>query len=215
MDFLKENQKLQLVVDSEQEESSAFACRIVSVSRHSIIVTRPTLRYGLPELSAETPLEALAIEPGVVYKFKTHFDEMNDETATYTLALPTEYTKVQRREYIRVDLTLPITVQKRNTKATIFKTESIDISAGGVKVSSPYECSIEDLLDVAISLPDKEIKTEAKVVRAESNHYSKNNFPEYDYALALCYSKINDADRSSVLQLCLKRQLELKQRGIA
>ncbi|MGD9581769.1 MAG: flagellar brake protein, partial [Vampirovibrionia bacterium] len=180
----------------------------------------------------------LVIDTKCVYSFNTSVIGKQNSPASLWLSLPETYRRVQRREYIRVNMKLPVVVNfKAETeidddcinanvaseqiiKDGYFNTTCIDISGGGLKLFGPIKFVEDTLIKLNLRLPMKEIATTAKVIRSEINtkinqkEFTAKEYAKFNYITALCFSDIEDTDRSTIIQLCFKRQLELRQRNI-
>lgn len=83
--------------------------------------------------------------------------------AAVTLELDGEPELTQRRDFVRVDATMPVTVW---SDAGVVDTFATNVSGGGFCVAGPASLAIDDLITFALRLPDdRRVEGRAKVVR--------------------------------------------------
>lgn len=239
MEFLKLNQRLQIVYDDGSNITKSCASQIMDYDNNSMLIAEPTNKANIIDIPVGTVIEVLAIDSKCVYSFNSSVLGKQTNPPSLWLSLPETYRRIQKREYVRVNVKLPIIVNiiaeteiaERCLTSNIlsgpviaegfFTTSSIDISGGGVKVFGPLEFKANSIVKLMIRLPMKEITTSAKVNRSELNDkisqkdFDNHEFAKYNFITAFSYKDIEDSDRSTIIQLCFKRQLELRQRGIS
>lgn len=238
MEFLKHNQKLQIVLEENQNISKSCLSSIMDYDNSSMLIAEPQHKSKPVAIPVGTVIEVLVIDDKCVYSFNTSVIGKQKSPAALWLSLPETYRRVQRREYVRVNIKLPLVVNiKGDTQIEedslhtnilaenviqkgFFNSSSIDISGGGTKIFSPVKFEPDSIVNVHLRLPMKEVITTAKVIRSDLNtkiseeEFTPEEYAKFNYISALCYTDIEDADRSTIIQLCFKRQLELRQRGI-
>lgn len=238
MEFLKLNQKVQIILEENNNLTKSCLSQIMDYDDSSMLIAEPQHRSQPVNIPVGTVIEVLVIDTKCVYSFNTSVIGKQNSPSSLWLSLPETYRRVQRREYIRVNMKLPVVVNfkaeteideeclESNVSAEqiitdgYFNTTCIDISGGGLKVFGPIKFQEDTLVKINLRLPMKEIATTAKVIRSEANakvskkEFTPKEFAKFNYITALCFSDIDDADRSTIIQLCFKRQLELRQRNI-
>ncbi|MEI7473993.1 MAG: PilZ domain-containing protein [bacterium] len=152
------------------------------------------------ELDEEVEL-LVNISSGVL-KFNSHIVQIDSNILYFYI--PEKYSTVQRREYPRININIPVTLQKREEQEEETKTE--DISGGGMKIASVYELETGSELIAKLKIANgKNIKTIFKVLRA-----TKDNKNDKEYILSGKFSDIAHSDRTAIIQLCFRKQLEQK-----
>ena len=238
MEFLKLNQKLQIVLEENESLTRSCLSQIMDYDNSSMLIAEPSYRAQPINIPVGTVIEVLVIDTKCVYSFNTSVIGKQKSPPSLWLSLPETYRRVQRREYVRVNIKLPVVVNiKPDTEVyedcfttnilaeqvyqdAYYNTSSIDVSGGGIKVFGPLKFQDNTNLSVLLRLPMKEVITPVTVIRSEVNtkisekEFTPEEFAKFNYLSALCYKDIDDADRSTIIQLCFKRQLELRQRGI-
>lgn len=238
MEFLKLNQKLQIVIEESPNRMKTCVSQIMDYDSSSMLVAEPSYKGCPVVVPVGTVIEVLVIDAKCVYSFNTSVIGKQKSPPSLWLSLPETYRRVQRREYVRVNIKLPVVVTfKGDTEVEeeclnsnilaesvmdegYYNSSSIDVSGGGIKVFGPVKFKSETTIKVMLRLPMKEIVTNARVVRSVANNkisereFSPTDYAKFNYISAICFNDIDDADRSTIIQLCFKRQLELRQRGI-
>lgn len=92
----------------------------------------------------------------------------------YKLSLPTKVTKIQRRNFVRVDMIQPIRYSKKiGNEAEENKNMApallLDISGGGMRIKLKEELSYGDMIIAELKSDNLMIKAEGKVVRKEKS----------------------------------------------
>jgi c-di-GMP-binding flagellar brake protein YcgR len=238
MEFLKVNQKLQIVLESSPNSTKTCVSQILDYDNASMLIAEPSYKAQGVNVQIGTVIEVLVIDSKCVYSFNTSVIGKQKSPAALWLSLPETYRRVQRREYVRVNIKLPAVISLKgetlikeecihsNVLAEsliengYFSTNCIDVSGGGVKVFTPLLFEADSVVKLMLRLPMKEIVANATVIRSDINtkisekEFTPKEYAKFNYITALCFSDIDDADRSTIIQLCFKRQLELRQRGI-
>lgn len=114
--------------------------------------------------------------------------------------------KVQRREFVRVDVNLDVAV---GFEADILRLVTSDISAGGLAVNLPSMDLLKEdsIVSLFIVLPFTQretqyIRAKASVIRV----FEKDQ----RYIASLEFVELSSADRQQVIQFCFERQLQMK-----
>lgn len=137
-----------------------------------------------------------------VLKFNTTIQKI--ENNILSLIIPEKYSTVQRREYPRIKINIPVTIEQK--EGIIKETNTDDISGGGMKIFSDKEIErgIEFVAKLKIT-NGKNIKTIFKVLRT-----TKENQDNKDFILSGKFADISHSDRTTIIQLCFRKQLEQK-----
>jgi c-di-GMP-binding flagellar brake protein YcgR len=203
-----------------------------------MLISEPMHKAKPVPIPVGTVLEVLVLDTKCVYSFNASVIGSQKKPASLWLSLPETYRRIQRREYVRVNMKLPVVVTlnggseihedclEKNVLAGkaiqdgYFSTTSIDVSGGGIKLFGPVQFLPEATTSLMLRLPMKEVISHAKVIRSELNtkisdkDFDASEFAKFNYITAFCFDEIPDTDRATIIQLCFKRQLELRQRGI-
>jgi c-di-GMP-binding flagellar brake protein YcgR len=133
------------------------------------------------------------------------------------LAYPGEdhVNRIQRREFVRIDVTLDVAVHPVNNEFQPFVAVTTDISAGGAAIILPKSTKLkqDQELIVWFSLPFQNekieyIKIKAKIVR----FLSMEN--ELFQKAPLQFLEIDEATRQTLLRYCFNQQIQLRRKGL-
>jgi c-di-GMP-binding flagellar brake protein YcgR len=122
--------------------------------------------------------------------------------ASVTLFVDGEPELTQRRDFVRVDATMPVTVR---TNAGVVDTFATNVSGGGFCVAGPATLAIDDLITFALRLPDdRRVEGRARVVR------------DGDRGMKGCsIEEIDDAGRELLVRFTFDRQRDELKRGVS
>ena len=135
---------------------------------------------------------------GTLY-FDTYPKEVADKTIT--VASPAKHKFLQRRQYTRIkyNLNLDLTSQDK-----VLKIDTLDISAGGMKLITRDNISINGYYDITLPLSEEQnISCKFSPIRIE-----KNNDGSYTVSGRFDYS--SNRDKMTLTQYCAKRSIEIK-----
>ena len=174
----------------------------------------------LPEAGGETV--SLKIEEKI--KVKYHHNEAGYEFLTPVLALQTrpfplvyllkpdadEIEKRQLREYVRVDTNLPVQIARQgDVSGEAFAGMILNISGGGLKVSTMVEFRQGDTLRFRFELPEEHATVDGvvgEVVTVRPN-------PEGGNDLIVQFKGIETHARDLIAKYVLDLQIKLRRRG--
>lgn len=114
---------------------------------------------------------------------------------------PFSHKFLQRREYTRVDFSKNILISEKDSDKNIRAT-ILDISAGGMKISSYDEISISKDYKINVEV-DRSIKIDClfQPIRIEADNIN-------GYTVSGRFKILKNIDRISLVQFCFKKQME-------
>jgi c-di-GMP-binding flagellar brake protein YcgR len=122
--------------------------------------------------------------------------------------------RLQRREFVRVDTNLDISIVFGKKRNIAFNTVSTDISAGGCAIILPKNEKLLPtmIIDMYIVLPlevgYKYLLVKGKVIRIlEATGKEPEKAP-------VEFLNISEVDRQLIIRYCFEKQLEMRKRGI-
>ncbi|MFC8151212.1 PilZ domain-containing protein [Bacillus paralicheniformis] len=144
------------------------------------------------------------------YKFTSVIQgrEIYQDIPVLNIYLPEEdqMTKVQRRQFFRVNTTIPVTVRPYGS-GSMFKTYTANISAGGAAliIDETQKHEPEDDLNLSIHLPNGHdedvIAVHAQVKRTYIDPRTNKQFMTVEFI------KMNEHDEQTLVHYCIKLQL--------
>ncbi|MGG1549967.1 PilZ domain-containing protein [Bacillus paralicheniformis] len=150
-------------------------------------------------------------EQQVPYKFNSVIKgrEIYQDIPVLNMCLPEEVQmkKVQRRQFFRVNTTLPVTVRSYGS-GSMFKTYTANISAGGAAliIEETQKHEPEDDLKLSIHLPNEGhdedvIDVHAQVKRTYIDRRTNKQLMTVEFI------KMNEHDEQTLVHYCIKLQL--------
>ncbi|MCY8348163.1 PilZ domain-containing protein [Bacillus haynesii] len=150
-------------------------------------------------------------EQQVPYKFNSVIQgrENYQDIPVLNMYLPEEaqMTKIQRRQFFRVNTTLPVTVRPYGS-GSMFKTYTANISAGGAAliIEETQKHEPEEDLNLSIHLPNEGddetvIDVHAQVKRTYIDRRTNKQIMTVEFI------KMNEHDEQALVHYCIKLQL--------
>ena len=127
---------------------------------------------------------------------------------------PAKTTRIQRRNFVRVDAKVPVTlfVEHKDGKQTVIKSETLDLSGGGLLVYIPEHLALGTLLDIEIGIPSG--STKPIRVRALCQVCRSRKMKNDEYQIGLSFIEISEIERDDIIKYLFKRMRELRQTRI-
>ncbi|WP_307894438.1 flagellar brake protein [Bacillus swezeyi] len=147
----------------------------------------------------------------VLYKFTSVIQgrEIHRYIPILNVYLPEEdqMTKIQRRQFFRVNTTIPVTVRPYGS-GSMYKTYTTNISAGGAAliIEETQKHKPEEDLNLSISLPNEGhdetvIDVHAQVKRTYLDRRTNKQIMTVEFI------RMNEHDKQTLIQYCIKCQL--------
>ncbi len=148
-------------------------------------------------------VELFSITPQGLLYFETLISEVDKNKVK--LLYPISHRFLQRREYSRVDFSKNIFL-KENESDNNIRASILDISAGGMKISSFEELSISKDYKVNVEI-DRNIQIDClfQPIRIEADNIN-------GYTVSGRFKLLKNIDRISLVQFCFKKQMENQNR---
>ncbi|MDY7214722.1 cyclic di-GMP receptor DgrA [Bacillus subtilis] len=209
-----ENVLLEYIEENELKKAKSKA---VSIENNELLIAYPvdvvTGRTVILHNDMEVTVEFVGKDE-VPYRFISRIiGKVKDKLQMICLEMPPreKMKRIQRRQYVRTDAVLDVQIQPGNEEE--FRTLSYNISAGGIAVVLDDGLSFQsgESLRLIIRLPEEEhtrqIETEAVVKRIFNDPKSGKR------KMTLEYSEIAAGDQQTLLQYCIRRQLNKRRKA--
>ncbi|UFT97642.1 flagellar brake domain-containing protein [Radiobacillus kanasensis] len=201
-------------------DSELYRCKIVEHEDHLIYVDYPihtiTGRTGVFETGTEFYASFVG-KDNSVYQFETQVRaKKNVNIPTLVLGFPGDENliRIQRRQYVRIESSLDISIHDSEGAIAPFTTVTQDISGGGLSVVLPSNHSVKPgmILDIWMVLSmdsgsNEYIHAKAKAIRVHERD-------EHVSTLSIKFNEIKDKDRQTVIRYCFEKQLLNRKKGI-
>lgn len=201
MKYLKNNQKLKIVPEDTKGITTGV---IKSMSPVSFVVA--VEEDDKQNLIDREVFEIIISDETCIISFETKVVDTKDNLVCFSM--PENFKLIQRREYTRVDMNIPVSFKNNEAGEEVIGTTR-NISGGGLKASASKPLAEGKLMEANFKIFNvKDIKTIVEVLRTEA----KDDTTEY--VMSGKFKEISNADRVALIQMCFKRQLELKCKGV-
>ena len=158
-------------------------------------ITDAEEEYFTVELSRSGRYEVdESVEKGQLY-FETIVKEVNGNKVS--IWYPINYKYLQRREYTRINIDENVELE---TDALKYTAKLLDISAGGMKISTKEQLELLKKYEVKINIENKEIKCEFEPIRIEANSEK--------FISSGRFTELSNYDRITLVQYCFMKQIE-------
>ena len=121
------------------------------------------------------------------------------ENNVLTVANPVKHRFLQRRKFTRIKFTENLVLSCGDISHNV---RTIDISAGGMKITTSDNIDIEKEYKVTINLSDEqEVSCRYQLIRVEKNDNGK-------YTISGRFTHLNNIDKMTLVQFCMKKDME-------
>lgn len=197
-----------------------FRCRVVELKGSTLYIDYPiNTQTGRTDFFPKgTLLFAYFVgSDQSIYKFYTEVLDRKREKVPMLLLRyeQSKLKKVQRREYVRVDANLDVSVSDPEGEIETFTTVTKDISGGGLAIILPENIEIKSgiSLDLVIVLRTKDKNIDYIFTRAESIRVFALT-KEAKQLLSMKFVDIYEQDRQKIIQFCFETQLKARRRTL-
>ena len=139
---------------------------------------------------------------GYLY-FESYIQKL--ENNVITIANPVKHRFLQRRKFTRIKFLEDLEL---TCDGISHKVRTLDLSAGGMKLTTADNINIEKNYDVSIKLSDEqEIKCKYQLIRVEKGDNGR-------YTISGKFVCLSNIDKMTLVQFCMKKDMEnLNKRG--
>ncbi len=121
------------------------------------------------------------------------------ENNVISIANPVKHRFLQRRKFTRIKFLEDLVLTCGDI---VHNVRTLDLSAGGMKITTSDNIDIEKEYNVTIKLSDEqEIKCRYQLIRVEKNDTGK-------YTISGRFTHLNNIDKMTLVQFCMKKDME-------
>lgn len=200
------NNRVDIVWQEKNYRSS-----IQDVSDNYIAIASPIRERVYLPLQVGDEIEVVCYGNNDTYGFKGHVigRKFDEKVQLIILAYPNHIKKVQRRDFVRVNLTHQIKYIKISEICAISEANNLldsdkgkngvllDLSGGGLRVKVPEKLEYGDIIFADIVMEEESIRVKGEIVRIESNK-DKNEI------YGVSFVEIDGKKREKIIQLIFK-----------
>ena len=198
LDYIETGKKIELIA-RVANNAIRFFCTFDKATDKAITVVKPTnkhIKFNFPQGQL---LELYAYTRGGVFKLKCRLLEYNNNICK--LSLPISVDKIQRREFIRVNIKTDVIIKPRpSTRIITIRTKTKNISAKGLNVVLDQDISNFANVDLEIIFPDRVIKTVAKIIKVKPIDIESRTY----YSTSLMFLSITDKEINFIVKKCFE-----------
>ncbi|UCD62823.1 MAG: flagellar brake domain-containing protein [Candidatus Zixiibacteriota bacterium] len=232
---LKLWEKIEIVV-GDGDSKGLYLARIEDFVDDGIVVSTPEFRTGNTLLRENCEVAVLVIKEDAVYQFYSRLSRIEaSERPLYLLTLPDNIQRVQRRQYVRVDLFNQISYANLGSKnlENDFEwhdTVALNLSGGGMLIRSEENLAPPNLLLLKTEILDRlgfEQPVAAICRRSfwlENRHHSgvefitNDNLSHYFYSdeldrLPQSIRRFDHVAQNRLVTFVFQQQIELRKKG--
>ena len=188
------------------ENDFAYRCVIQGINEDDILINIPMGEGKFYFLDENIEYEMNYCDEFSYYTFKTTLlEKVNNEENNiplYRLQNPYDVIKIQRRDFVRVDLGDCIKFQ-REEETQWYEGLILDLSGGGIRFSTYEKLEIDQLLKCRLMLnSDEEVLINAKIIRCDGKNM------RYQYVYAIEYVDIKELIREKIIRRVYKQLIK-------
>lgn len=205
---VNQNVEIELLEDNL---SGVYRSRVEDILADRIILALP-LSKGVPvPIRVGSRVLVRYFDQSAIYSFTAEvISRATAPRAILAVRLPETVHRVQRRNYVRLDDNIPVTIYKlQEEDLTGFDTVTKDISGGGVRLEIPHAYELGTELELHLKLPAARIVAVGKVVRC-----LQLEAPKKGYNIGIQFTIIEERDRDRIIKYIFDRQRELRKKGL-
>jgi c-di-GMP-binding flagellar brake protein YcgR len=233
---LKLWEKIEIVI-ADGDDQGLYLARIEDFVEDGIVISNPELREGSRQLRDNCAVVALVIKEDAVYQFYSLLSKTEIEgKVLYVLTLPRDIQRVQRRQFVRLELVSDVSIADLGAKivdqtAGWQDTVCVNISGGGMLIKSWESLEPPNLIlakaDILSSL--KIAQPIAAICRRtfcqDQQHYTgiefirEDNLSHYVYEsemgrLPKTVRAFDHRAQNRLVTYIFQRQIELRKKGL-
>jgi c-di-GMP-binding flagellar brake protein YcgR len=173
---------------------------ILNFNASEIVLKFESFQFTTNQENASKNYDVSIANAEYIVKFSSKI--VNTKKNILTITKPQDFQVIQRREYTRVQMELPVTIFDKN--GNLFNCFSNNVSGGGMQISSSCPLALGELIEAKIKFTNHVLSVVFEVLRIQKN-IEKNQ-----YFVSGMFKKIQNVDRIYLIQSCLKKQLEIQ-----
>ena len=196
-ELVKENQIVTIV---PQDFKLTNKGRVLDVSQDGF---RMELKYKPDGLIVNHICDFYSFTDNGYLYFESYIQKL--ENNVITIANPVKHRFLQRRKFTRIKYLEDLELTYGDIK---HKVRTLDLSAGGMKITTAENIDMEKSYDVSIRLSDEqEIKCKYQLIRVEKGDSGL-------YTISGRFTSLSNIDKMTLVQFCMKKDMEnLNKRG--
>ncbi|KGK86116.1 flagellar brake domain-containing protein [Clostridium sp. HMP27] len=209
----KVNEKIEILM-----EDGIYKSNIQDLTDEYIAISVPVKSGSYLPLRKGEIIEGIYYQDKSVYKFFTPvLGRKIDRIMMITLKKPEKFTKIQRRNFVRVYFLSNIlfaVIGNKNGLLDINGDEitfdsgyALDLSAGGIRLSATRDLYLGDIIMMNIPVKEENLSLKGKVVRVEKDENNKGIY-------GICFIDIDNKTVDKIMRILFQIMREQRKLGI-
>lgn len=193
---------------SKDEESGFYKSSIQELDEDTISVAVP-IRQGrrLPLRQGDTVRVQFTVDDAI-YSFQATVLEQkkSNDVHLYVLTRPGLYSRIQRRNFVRFPVSLPVTFRVLSgdgeEEGEEFKGITVDISGGGLQLTASFSPEQGDMVQVRLSLDDsspRELLLRGEVAWSYPDHWLRLT------RFGIRFTEIDEMERERIISYIFRQ----------
>jgi len=217
-DFLTVNRRAVIVVP-EGHSAGRYASRIEDIENDGVLLAAPTHKGAMLRLSEGQRIEVQIAWHDAVYCLSVRVEAMiTDPIPLIRVAKPGRAERVQRREFVRVDVNLPVRYacldEAPGEPAAYCGGSATSLSGGGLLLLTwhmPRSLRPGSRVKLQLELSrDTRVSAKGLVVRISTEETDRGQY----YKLAIAFDEIDEKQRDMIVKHVLQRQFAMRRKGL-
>lgn len=200
------------IIVEKGDKTEVYHSRIEDITKSNLIIAMPMIKGCPIFLYPDDIFYGKVIDDHCVFKFELRYiDKKFTPLPVWITTIPTEFSKIQQREFVRVGAFIDSSVEVLDKDEDMkviseIKATTRDISGGGVQVTSHEPIALGSIVKLSFLIPEGALTATCEVVRSSFQAEAEV------YWTGLKYLNINEADRSKLIRYIFHLQIEKKRR---
>lgn len=233
---LKIWEKIEIII-GDDDNKGIYQARIEDFVNDDIVITPPEFQEGKTLLRDDSPVVVLVTKKDAVYQFSSRIKKIKDKkNIAYLLSPPKDITRVQRRQFVRIDMFCHLRAAfidslDKDGKFKWFNASSVNISGGGMLLECVEKIKPSDIIvftsDVFSKLniaqpiaaicrrtyeEDKKYYSGVEFIRADhlSLHLEKKQIKLLPHSITL----FDRFTQNQLINFIFHQQIEMRKKGL-
>lgn len=221
--MLQINQRIELEVNSG-EYAGTYLSRVEEIGENDVKIAIPVEKGSIIPLRLKTPVTITLLAKDAVYSGNSFIiGRLLEPIPVLVLLKPKEYRRIQRRDYVRIDVKLPVKVEislgNNQEETAVINTHTSNISGGGMMLViqkselNGVDIPLDSTIELTFEIPEENytVQAIAQVVRSTKEVSAKN---EEELIVGARFTLIEEKAREEIISYVFKRQRELRKLGL-
>ncbi|MEW6243652.1 MAG: PilZ domain-containing protein [Bacillota bacterium] len=190
-------------------------CRVHALGDTWFTSDVPLYQRHYLSMEPGTRIKIRVVQETGVYWFSSEvLSVIHKKVPEMRCVLPKELERIQRRNFVRLEVGLPVNVstcaEEEGDEKISFVATTFDISGGGLGLLSDIRLQPETLIQCLMEIQGREVRATGRVVRCVPSDLDAERF-----RLGVQFVDIRIRDQDWVCRFVLQKQLEQRRLGLA